>query len=117
MQQISGGAIALTVNPQQTFQEILGFGGAFTDAMGVTLSQVSEGVRENLMRSYFDTNGPSRETQQRLPGLEYTLGRVPMASCDFSTHVYSYDDVADDFDLKHFALTDEDLKLKVKEQW
>ena len=36
-----------------------------------------------------------------------------MASCDFSTHEYSYDDVNDDFELKHFALADEDLKLKV----
>ena len=36
-----------------------------------------------------------------------------MASCDFSTHVYSYDDVEGDFELKHFKLTDEDLKLKI----
>lgn len=46
-------------------------------------------------------------------GIEYTIGRVPIASADFSTRKYSYDDVANDFDLEHFALADEDLKYKV----
>ncbi len=41
------------------------------------------------------------------------MGRVPMASCDFSTHEYSYDDVDGDFNLTNFALTTEDLQLKV----
>lgn len=36
-----------------------------------------------------------------------------MASCDFSTHEYSYDDVPDDFALQHFNLTIEDNELKV----
>jgi hypothetical protein len=36
-----------------------------------------------------------------------------MASCDFSTHPYSYDDVEGDLQLTHFALAPEDLKLKV----
>ena len=35
-----------------------------------------------------------------------------MASCDFSLHAYTYDDVPDDFELRHFALRDEDTKLK-----
>jgi glucosylceramidase len=36
-----------------------------------------------------------------------------MASCDFSTLEYSYDDVDGDFELKNFALASEDLKYKV----
>lgn len=36
-----------------------------------------------------------------------------MASCDFSTHVYSYDDVDGDFNLTNFALTIEDYNYKV----
>ena len=36
-----------------------------------------------------------------------------MASCDFSTHSYSYDDVEDDFELKNFSLAMEDIKYKV----
>ena len=46
-------------------------------------------------------------------GIGYTVGRVPMASCDFSTHVYSYDDHEGDFKLEKFQLTAEDLKLKI----
>ena len=46
-------------------------------------------------------------------GLGYTIGRVPMASCDFSTHPYSYDDTPGDMNLTKFSLADEDLKYKV----
>lgn len=48
-----------------------------------------------------------------LEGLSYNMGRIPMASCDFSTHQYSYDDVPGDFELKNFQLTKEDFLLKV----
>lgn len=41
------------------------------------------------------------------------MARVVLSSCDASTHVYSYDDTKDDFDLKNFQLADEDLKYKV----
>lgn len=54
-----------------------------------------------------------------LAGLEYNLIRIPMASCDFSLHVYTYDDVPYDYELTHFSLRDEDTKLKasgVREQ-
>jgi hypothetical protein len=47
-------------------------------------------------------------------GLKYSIGRVPMASCDFSTHEYSYDDTSNDFNLTQFALTAEDLNYKVE---
>lgn len=46
-------------------------------------------------------------------GIEYSLGRIPMASCDFSTHSYSYDDVKNDFELTYFSLAMEDTKYKV----
>ena len=36
-----------------------------------------------------------------------------MASCDFSTRLYTYDDVVNDVDLEYFELAEEDLQLKV----
>lgn len=46
--------------------------------------------------------------------MEYTLGRVPIASTDYSRRTYSYDDSVDvDFNLSRFALADEDIQLKV----
>lgn len=37
-----------------------------------------------------------------------------MASTDFSTHVYSYAEMENDFDLEHFALAKEDIEMKVR---
>lgn len=48
-----------------------------------------------------------------LSGIEYNVVRIPMASCDFSTHPYSYDDSPMDFSLSKFALAKEDLVYKV----
>jgi glucosylceramidase len=59
-------------------------------------------ARQNLLNSYFGNEG-----------IGYTMGRVPMAGCDFSTRSYSYDDVVNDFELKYFNLTQEDYDLKV----
>lgn len=40
-------------------------------------------------------------------GLRYTMGRIPINSCDFSPYTYNFDNVSDDFALEHF---DESLK-------
>ena len=93
----------LNVDPSQQFQEIFGFGGAFTDAAGINLNRLSDATKNTLMIQYFSKDN----------GIGYTIGRVPMASCDFSTHEYSYDDIDGDMDLKNFNLTEEDLTLKI----
>ncbi|XP_045157002.2 lysosomal acid glucosylceramidase-like [Mercenaria mercenaria] len=85
-----------------TRQTILGFGGAFTDAATMTMNTLSPQARANLINSYYGQNG-----------IEYTMGRIPMASCDFSKRIYSYDDVEGDLELKEFALTEEDLLYKI----
>lgn len=36
------------------------------------------------------------------PNILYFAGRVPINSCDFSIESYTFDEVNDDFDLKHF---------------
>ena len=86
----------------ETSEEIIGFGGAFTDAATINIKSLSKGAQQNLVKSYFSDNG-----------IGYTIGRIPMASCDFSESVYSYDDVDDDLDLNNFNLTDMDLDYKI----
>lgn len=93
---------AFHLDGNNTFQTILGFGGAFTDAAGINFESLTNITREKLLRSYFGKDGVS-----------YTVGRVPMASTDFSTRCYSYAEEDDDFDLKSFQLVDEDLRLKI----
>lgn len=48
-----------------------------------------------------------------LAGISYSVVRVPMASCDFSTRTYTYADTPGDYNLDHFNLAPEDIKMKV----
>jgi len=71
----------------------------------MALNATNATLYEELMDSYF------AET-----GIGYTFGRVPMGSCDFSPYApsWSYDDVADDFNLDHFSLrNDEERRLPI----
>lgn len=85
-----------------TYQKILGFGGAFTDAASINIHSLSEDARLKLLESYFSPNG-----------IEYNLGRVPMAGCDFSNRTYTYNDKEFDVALTNFNLTWEDRDFKV----
>ncbi|XP_023235439.1 glucosylceramidase-like [Centruroides sculpturatus] len=94
--------LEISIDRTKRYQEILGFGGAFTDAVGINILSLPEQLQDQILRGYYSSDG-----------LDYTFGRVPIASCDFSTHVYSYDDVPGDANLTHFNLTEEDSKLKI----
>uniref|UniRef100_A0A183CQC4 Glucosylceramidase n=1 Tax=Globodera pallida TaxID=36090 RepID=A0A183CQC4_GLOPA len=97
------GIVEVRVDASQKRQTIFGFGGAFTDAVGISLNALSKQTSDALLGAYYD----------REYGIGYTIGRVPIASCDFSTHAYSYLDTPDDFDLTTFALAKEDFELKI----
>ena len=92
----------ITLNRSQTFQKIIGFGGAFTDSAGLNLRTLPTSLQFQAISDYFSQRG-----------IEYTLGRIPIGGTDFSTRPYTYDDVEGDFSLEHFALTAEDLDFKV----
>merc|ERR1719355_464371 len=74
-----------------TDQELLGFGGAFTEAAASVFSELPAVLQDELLDRYFGADG-----------LGYTLGRVHINSCDFSLGGYSFDDHEDDWDLLHF---------------
>jgi len=42
--------IVFTLNPTATYQTLVGFGGAFTDAAGINIDSLSTQTKENLMR-------------------------------------------------------------------
>nr|CAH0110339.1 unnamed protein product [Daphnia galeata] len=84
------------------YQTILGFGGAFTDASGINIAKLSVLAQQNLLKSYFSTDG-----------IEYGLGRVPIGGSDFSPRAYTYDDFPGDDSLSNFTLTREDLFFKI----
>nr|CAD7414661.1 unnamed protein product [Timema cristinae] len=74
--------VRLHVTRSNEYQAVVGFGGAFTDAAGINVLSLSPQAQDNLLKSYFSPEG-----------LEFNIGRVPIAGCDFSTHTYSYDNI------------------------
>ncbi|KAH7697670.1 Protein GBA-4 [Aphelenchoides avenae] len=50
-------AIKVTINSDKNFQRIHGFGSSFTDSVGINLKRLSESARQNLLNSYFGSNG------------------------------------------------------------
>ncbi|XP_017875581.1 glucosylceramidase-like [Ceratina calcarata] len=93
----------LSIDTSKKYQTIIGFGGAFTDAVGINLLKLSPATQDQLLRAYYD----------RKKGSRYSLARVPIAGVDASTRPYSYDDVPNDVKLEHFALTIEDYDYKI----
>src|ERR1700678_4581170 len=83
----------LALNPTMKFQEVLGFGGAFTDATCYTFNRLSPPEREKLFHELFH---PSE--------MGLSVGRICVGSSDYSTKVYSFDDGDPDPDLTRFSI-------------
>ena len=84
----------INLYPQVTFQEITGFGGAITEAVGVTLGKMPEDIVQNVIQAYF---GPD--------GLGYTFIRSPLDSCDFSLSNYSAVEDVEDVEFETFSIS------------
>ncbi|OUJ72608.1 glycoside hydrolase family 30 protein [Hymenobacter crusticola] len=79
------------VDPNHTFQTLVGIGGALTDASAETFAKLTKAQQQEFMQAYYS---PTK-------GIGYTLGRTNIASCDFSSDSYAY--IADnDKELKTF---------------
>nr|XP_037268263.1 lysosomal acid glucosylceramidase-like [Rhipicephalus microplus] len=94
--------LLLVVNPGIMYQKIFGFGGAFTDAVGLNLRQLPIQLQDAIIASYYSP-----------AGIGYSIARIPMASTDFSIRKYTYDDYPNDFSLLNFTLAKEDFYLKI----
>jgi len=87
------GTDQIRLNPSTKFQEILGFGGAFTDAACYTFNQLAPPSRERLFHELFH---PSE--------MGLSTGRICVGSSDYSTKLYSYDEGDPDPDLTRFSI-------------
>ena len=67
-------------------QEIIGFGGAFTEAAAHNYHKLSPDAQHKFLQAYFGEDG-----------IAYTLGRIHINSCDFSLGSYNFNNVKDDF--------------------
>lgn len=85
----------LKLYPEVTYQEIIGFGGAFTEAAAYVWSQLEEKDREEVLEAYFGENGN-----------RYNFGRTHIQSCDFSLGNRAYVEDGDD-SLASFSVRDD----------
>lgn len=86
----------VTIDPEEKFQTITGFGGSFTEASASLLNRLSNENRKKILNSYFSENGAN-----------YSLTRTHIASCDFSLSNYTYAKVENDLTLENFTIEDD----------
>ncbi|NNK17908.1 MAG: glycoside hydrolase family 30 protein [Maribacter sp.] len=89
-------AISLKLVPEEKFQTITGFGGAFTESSAFLLNQLGKENRKKIIDAYFSSEGAN-----------YSLTRTHMNSCDFSVSNYSYTPVEGDKELEHFTIEED----------
>ena len=85
---------AIEIDSSKKYQTILGFGGAFTEASAINWRLLEPEDQDKVIDLYFNSAEEG--------GHAYTVGRVPINSCDFSPASYSFDDVAGDMELAKF---------------
>src|ERR1700747_1841005 len=86
--------LGIYLEPGTQYQEMIGFGGAFTDASCYLLNQMAPDSRHAFLSSLY---GPD--------GLRLSVGRTCIGASDYSKTLYSFDDTPEpDPDLKQFSI-------------
>jgi glucosylceramidase len=88
--------VLITLNPDEKFQTITGFGGSFTESSAYLLNKVSATNRKKILVAYFSEEGAN-----------CSLTRTHIASCDFSLSNYTYAKVENDMLLENFTIEDD----------
>lgn len=86
----------VVLDPNVKYQEIIGFGGSFTQSSADLVNQMDAENQNRIVKAYFDAE----------EGLGYRLGRMHINSCDFSKGDWSCIKDADlqlaSFSLRHY---------------
>jgi glucosylceramidase len=87
--------VCVFVDPDKTFQTMLGIGGAITDASAETFAKLPTAKQEEFLKAYYSVQ----------EGIGYSLARTHINSCDFSSNSYTYvnegDTALNSFDIAH----------------
>jgi glucosylceramidase len=86
-------ADVIELDPSKKYQEILGFGAAFTDASCYILNQLTPAAREQLLHQLFHASQ-----------MGLNVCRTCIGSSDYSTKLYSFDDGDPDPELSRFSI-------------
>jgi glucosylceramidase len=83
----------IKLDPDKKYQDILGFGCAFTDASCYVLNELDKDIREKILNTLYSKDG-----------MGFNVGRLTVAQCDYGCKVFSYDDTPGDVDMKDFSI-------------
>jgi len=84
----------VSLDPNATYQDWVGFGGTFNEAGWEVLLLLSPSERDRAMRLLFDPN----------EGTRFTWGRVPVGSSDYGLVRYTLDEVPGDYSMARFSI-------------
>jgi glucosylceramidase len=87
------GENTVSLDPGKQFQDVLGFGAAFTDAACFTFQRLASADRDQLFHELFH---PSE--------MGLNVCRTCIGSSDYSTEVFSYDEGEPDPEMKRFSI-------------
>ena len=101
----SEATVQLVLKPDETYQTITGFGGAFTESTAYLVNQLGPENRQKVINAYFSDEGAA-----------YSLTRTHINSCDFSLGNYAYVEDNDE-DLSSFNIAEDmdDVVPMIKE--
>jgi glucosylceramidase len=88
----AGSGSVITVNPNTTYQSMVGFGASFTDAAAYNV--YNSPARTSIMNALFSPSS----------GIGLSWLRQPIGASDFSRSFYTYDDGAADPTLSRFSV-------------
>ena len=83
----------LDLDAAKVSHEFKGLGVSFAEASCRLLSELPGERRREFLEMVFSRKGAG-----------VTMGRIHVGCSDYSAHIYTYDDVMDDMELKHFSI-------------
>lgn len=92
---------AIIIYPDKKQQTIDGFGGCFNEMGWEALNQLNPEVKEEVLKSLFDT----------IAGCSFNLCRMPIGANDYAVNWYSFDETPDDFEMNNFSVERDRLRL------
>lgn len=82
----------MAVYPDKVFQTLDGIGGAFNENGAEALLSLPKAEQQKVLTALFGENGAA-----------FTFNRLPVAATDFGLDAYSFSEMPEDYDMKHFS--------------
>lgn len=96
----------IVIDPNTRYQDIVGFGAAFTDAACYTINRMPDSLRAGLLNEFFSAQE-----------MNLSMCRTCIGASDYSTSAFTYDEGEPDPEMKHFSIKhDLDYVIPVLQQ-